>query len=247
MFAETPMYRFLKLLLLLIVFAFCAFAEVQKMQDAPIKSRILSKQINRISIKNDRIESVSGLEAAFHFERNEKTGDGYIRPTEENGHEPIAISLTTVSGRVQELVLSVDDGEPNVLILENEEVSNSLVEEHDEISSDNGNTTSGSDYATLVVQAMKRLISGEGVKVINLHKTPKMKRQEFNIDFVEAYEVAGFVGYKFKVVLQKSNSSDVVMALKESDFLKEGDIALSFSDLYISKETPVFLYVLRRA
>jgi len=101
-------------------------SEIFKMRESPIRTRISSKQLNRISLKNDRIESITGMEEAFQFEKNEKTGDGYIKPTEANGNEPIAISLTTTSGRTQELILNVDEGEPNTIVLENVENSEDL-------------------------------------------------------------------------------------------------------------------------
>ncbi len=117
----VPRINFLKIIFTIFLLIGCCYSEKIKMREGPIKTRITCKQLNRISIKNDRIESISGLEEAFSFEKNEKTGDGYIKPSEANGHEPIAISLTTVSGRTQELLLSVDDGDPNTIILENDE------------------------------------------------------------------------------------------------------------------------------
>jgi hypothetical protein len=98
---------------------FGVFGETLKMKDEPQKSRISFKHLNRIAVKNDRIASVSGLDEAFHFEKNEKTGEGYLKPTAENGYETLSVGVTTVSGKTQDLILSVDDGDPNVLILEN--------------------------------------------------------------------------------------------------------------------------------
>ena len=84
--------RFLKIIFVLCFFVSSCVSEVIKMKEGVIKTRISCEQLNRISVKNDRIESISGLEEAFSFEKNEKTGDGYIKPSEANGHEPIAIS-----------------------------------------------------------------------------------------------------------------------------------------------------------
>ena len=221
------------------------FGETIKMKDEPIKSRISFKQLNRISVKNDRIDSVSGLDVAFHFEKNEKTGDGYIKPTEENGHEPIAVSVTTASGRVQELILDVDDGNPNVLILENDEAEGDFIGQDTEPLGDVTETSTGSsDYETSIVEGMKKLIAGNTVLPIKLSAKPTKKVSGFNVKFLESYKVGGgFMGYKFQVL----NDSDVMTDLKESDFWSEDDLALSFSNLSICKGKSSFLYVLARA
>ena len=56
------------------------------------------------------------------------------------------------------------------------------------------------------------------------------------------YKIDGFTGTKFKV----SSDSETSLELKESDFSKAGDVALALSDLTISKDNTVFLYVLSR-
>jgi hypothetical protein len=69
----------------LFAFNFIVCAETAKMKNEPIRSRISFKHLNRIAVKNDRIASVSGLDEAFHFEKNEKTGEGHIKPAADNG------------------------------------------------------------------------------------------------------------------------------------------------------------------
>ncbi len=234
-----------KLLLAVIFLTTITSGEIVKMKDAPIKSRISFKQLNRISVKNDKIDSISGLDAAFTFEKNEKTGDGYIRPTQENGHEPIAISLTTASGKVQEIIFDVDDGNPNILILENEEGAAEDFSDDADDSSSGGESisTASSDYETAVTAGMKKLITEENIARINLSVKPVKNVPGFSVKFLDGYKVGGFVGYKFEV----SNSSNVMIELKESDFWTEDDLALSFDNLKICKGNPSILYVLVRA
>lgn len=238
--------RFLKIFLMFGLMVSSCYSEVIKMREGPIKTRISCKQLNRISIKNDRIESISGLEEAFSFEKNEKTGDGYIKPSEANGHEPIAISLTTVSGRTQELLLNVDDGDPNTIILENDEKEDSFEEEFsNDSASETGEysgTSTSSDYETGIVECMKRLIAGE-VKPIKLAVTPRKDVKGFRVRHLESYEVGKYIGEKFEV----SYDSNVVEKLIESEFRSEDDIALMFSELEICKGKKVILYVLVRA
>lgn len=237
--------RFLKIFLMFDLMVSSCYSEVIKMREGPIKTRISCKQLNRISIKNDRIESISGLEEAFSFEKNEKTGDGYIRPSEANGHEPIAISLTTVSGRTQELLLNVDDGDPNTIILENDEKEDSFEEEFSNDSASEAGVYSGtstsSDYETGIVESMKRLIARE-VKPIKLAVTPRKNVKGFRIKHLESYEVGKYIGEKFEV----SYDSNVMEKLIESEFRSEDDVALTFSELEICKGKKVILYVLVR-
>ena len=229
-------------------------AETVKMRDEPIKSRISFKHLNRISVKNDRIASVAGLDAAFHFEKNEKTGDGYIKPTEDNDHEPISISITTASGRIQDLVLEVDDKDPNVLILENDDLEDDSLENDswNDSSTPTGSGQIGSDFESSVVGAMKRFMAETSLKEASLKETslkaispdakPKRIVSDFKIDFVEMYKIDGFTGTKFKV----SSDFEASLELKESDFSEAGDVALALSDLTISKGNPVFLYILSK-
>jgi hypothetical protein len=206
------------------------------MQDQPLKSRISLKYLNRIVVKNDRIAGVSGLGEAFYFEKNEKTGEGYIKPTAENGREPLSIGITTISGKTQDLILNVDDSDPNVLILESTETSEMqkiLDEETD---------NAGSDYESEVIDAMKALVSGRNLQKAELNNVQPRKVQYFHVEFVEAHRISGFVGYKFKI----STEVEASFFLRENWFAKNGDVALSFSDLKIGRNKPIFLYVLRR-
>lgn len=236
--------KFIKAILFGMVLSFSAYSETFKMSDTPIKTRISSKQLNRISVKNDRIESVIGIEEAFQFEKNEKTGDGYIRPTEANGKEPISISITTVSGKTQELVLNVDDGEANTITLENT-TPEDFVANDIEVSSENDNSSlvnPASSYETSITDSMKKLVIGDLVP-IRLATKPSKKVPGFNVKHIGSYTVGKFVGEKFEI----TNNSNVMVDLKEKHFWSPDDVALSFSDLKICKGKKVILYVLVRA
>ena len=235
--------KFIKAILFGMVLSFSAYSETFKMSDNPIKTRISSKQLNRISVKNDRIESVIGIEEAFQFEKNEKTGDGYIRPTEANGKEPISISITTVSGKTQELLLNVDDGEANTITIEND---NPEIEDVEVASESENDTLSfvnpASSYETSITECMKRLVVGDLIP-IKLAITPSKNVPGFKIKHICSYNVGKFVGEKFEV----TNNSNVMVDLKERNFWSPDDVALSFSDLKICKGKKVILYVLVRA
>jgi hypothetical protein len=163
-----------KYILLFILASFYAHGETLKMTNEPQKSRISFKHLNRIVVKNDRIASISGLSEAFHFEKNEKTGDGYIRPSAENGYEPISVGITTISGRTQDLILEVDNNDPNVLTLENTET-----QEIQKILDEDANNTN-SDYESTVINAMKILITSNNLQKLELNDVPRANRTSEN-------------------------------------------------------------------
>ena len=184
--------KYIKTLLFGIVLSFSAYSETFKMSDNPIKTRISSKQLNRISVKNDRIESVIGIEEAFQFEKNEKTGDGYIRPTEANGKEPISISITTVSGRTQETG-TISSIFPIF--------SNSFFHTTHCFSASFPPITfvnPASSYETSITECMKRLVVGDLIP-IKLAITPSKNVPGFKIKHICSYNVGKFVGEKFEI------------------------------------------------
>jgi hypothetical protein len=216
------------------------FAEVEAekftMGDEPIRAKISLRHPNRLSVKKDRIASVSGLDQAFYWEKNEKTGDGFIRPTEANGRNPIALSVSTVSGRTQDLLLEPTDGNPNVLELINED-SPIVVPD---TGNDNLSLSSG-DCERGIVEAMKRAISGKNV-VEAAENVPDRKRGVFQAKYEGCFFAKGYLCRKFLVTTEANGE----FAPNEKDFVESGDVALSFSRLKIAKNRPAHLYVLRR-
>jgi hypothetical protein len=215
-----------------------ALAETFRMGNGIIHANISFQHLNRICVKNDRIATISGLENAFHFEKNEKTGDGFVRATAENGHEPISVSITTVSGKTQDLLLNVIDGEPAVIELENPE-SITSIEDITNLSPDN----SGNGYEESVIEAMKQFI-------LSFAQQPKLEisgisdrnHGHIRAEFQSAHRSGGFLGLVFKITTCKNGT----FRLDERMFSREGDAALSLSQLSIIRNKPVILYVLRR-
>lgn len=232
-----------KIVISFFLMMFSLNAEQFEMTGKLIKAKISYQNLNRISVKGDKIDSVVGIDTAFHFEKNEKTGEVFIRPTEDNGYNPISLSVTTTSGKTQDLLLEVINGEANSieLISENstqEDFSNQfLSEEYSEESA------ISSDYEESISTVMK--------KFINFHsecKKIELEVADRNHDYViakfqEAYRIDGFVCLKFQIVAKQENYSCV---LDERMFSRKGDIALSLSTLRLDKNHRAILYVLRR-
>jgi len=218
-----------------LLFCFGANAGQFKMTDGIIHSKSLYQNLNRIKVKGDKIDSIAGIEAAFHFEKNDKTGEIFIRPTEDNGYSPISLSLTTVSGKTQDLLLEVVDGEASTVELiagtEGRDIPLSNLDEE----------ISGNDYEENVCAVMK--------KFINLPKNcPEIEVRasdrncaHLTASLEKAYMINGYLALKYRVTtsLQKASGLD------ERMFSRKGDICLSLSSLEIRPNTSVSLYVLR--
>jgi hypothetical protein len=201
------------------------------MKDETIRAKISLRHPNRISVKNDAMASVSGLEQAFSYEKNEKTGDGFIRPTEANGSNPISLSLTTVSGRTQDLLLELTDRDPCTLELVNGEP----------VPGNDNLTLPSGDYEKGVAEALKRAI-GEKDIVEAAENVPDRRHGIFGAKFQSCCYAGGYVCHKFLVTTDVGGE----FSLNEKFFVREGDVALSFSNLKIDKDNPAYLYVLRR-
>lgn len=221
-----------------LLFCFGANAEQFTMSDGIIHTKISYQNLNRIKVKGDKIDSIAGIETAFHFEKNDKTGEIFIRPTEDNGYSPISLSLTTTSGKTQDLLLEVADGEANTIELVAEK------EEYPQIdlpSLDLGEETSGNDYEESVCAVMRKFINlPKDFPEIEVKATDR-NYAHLTASFEEAYSIDGYIALKYKVTTKLSRAS----RLDERMFSRKGDICLSLSSLEIRPNSGVSLYVLR--
>lgn len=229
--------------LFLTMFFFSLNAEQFKMTGNLIKAKISYQNLNRISVKGDKIDSLVGIDTAFHFEKNEKTGEVFIRPTEDNGYNPISISVTTISGKTQDLLLEVVNGEATSIELISEgSVCNDFSEQFLEYP-DLEEGVSGGDYEENISAIMKKFITLPS-KYKKIDITTKDRSHDYVVaKFQEAYRIDGFLCLKFQIEAKQENYSCV---LDERMFSRKGDIALSLSTLHLEKNHNATLYVLRR-
>lgn len=225
-------------------FTFCSllnlfsssYAEQFKISDKLIKAKISYQHLNRISVRGDKIDSLVGLDTAFHFEKNERTGEVFIRPTEDNGHNDISLSVTTVSGKTQDLLLEVVDGEANSIELMGDKEKELLIEMEELSESNYG------DYEESISEVMKKFINKKtGLRKLHI-KEKDREHMHLMAEFKEAFNVDGFLCLEYEV----STIKEGIYRLDEKMFSKKGDIAISLSSLRIKEDTKVILYVIRR-
>ncbi len=208
-----------------------------KLQSEPIRTEISLQHLNRISVLGDKIDSILGLEQAFVLEKNDKTGDAFIRPTEENKYRDISLNVVTSMGKTQDLLLKVVDGDPKTIEID----APSDIEIHDtEPLYLAGNEPNTSDYEESLTCAMKSAVLYEGA-LLNI-KGIVRSCSRFCVIFEKSYKSEGFTCFVYKITTEKDEKTK----LDERYFVKEGDIALSLSKLWVSKSSPTKLYVLRR-
>lgn len=212
------------------------YAEQYKMCDSVIKANISYQNLNRISVKGDKIDSILGIDNAFHYEKNDKTGEIFLRPTEENGYSPISLSVTTVSGKTQDLLLEPKDREANSIELLTENTQFSPLELPDECDVSN-------DYEESISNVMKKFINLPAHRQrIEVPGVQNRSFEHLRAKFSAAYRIDGFLCLEFIV----ETTVDGIFRLDERMFSRKGDIALSLSNLFLGKNSKVTLFVMRR-
>ena len=227
-------------------------AEQFKMQNGVIKAKISYQNLNRIWVKGDKIDSILGVDTAFHVEKNEKTGEAFIRPTEDNGFTPISLSITTMSGKTQDLLLEPVEGEANSieLVLDTTAISEDFSQLLDSnLNAAVNENSSGTDYEETVSAVMKKFINlpnGDDARPnypsVEVKGVVDRVHQHLKAKFESAYLIDGFLCLKFSVTTKKEG----VFVLVERMFTQTGDVALSLSGLKIEKNGRATLYVLRK-
>ena len=218
-----------------------AHAEQFKMKEGVIKAKISYQHLNRISVKVDKIDSILGIDTAFYIEKNEKTGEAFLRPTDDNGYTPISLSITTMSGKTQDLLLEPVDGEQHSIELIADIAAQEDTPQFTDFPVTDENNSS--DYEGNISSVMK--------KFINLpphHKSVAVKgvadrtRMHLKAEFQAAYMIDGFLCLKFKVTSKKEGTFE----LNENMFSEAGDVLLSLSNLKISNMTKDGVQPLKR-
>lgn len=226
----------IKLLNLILLLALSPlYGKEYQMRSDVIKAKISYQNLNRICVKGDKIDKIFGVDNAFHFEKNDKTGEAFIRPTGDNGYAPISLSIVTVSGKTQDLLLEPEDREASAIELVSANVSPSS-----QTMADFGEI--GNDYEECVSATMKKFITHTGYEDCIVTKFADRTCGCIKAKFDAAFIIDGFLCLRFSI----SSPKREWICLDEKMFSEKGDIALSLSHLRISGKEKVTLFVLRK-
>lgn len=207
-----------------------------------IRAPISFQHLNTLRVKNGQIEKIVGLDGAFHSEKNEKNGDIFLRPTEENGYADIDLKIITTSGHTQDVLLKVQDGEPQTLELEDSPEESSLFEDRRK-SFEGIEENVGSAYEEALIAVMKQLMLRPSNYPKKSHDDdPDRSRGPFKVRLQAAYDMEGWTGLIYTLTLKEPGS----FPLKETMFSQKGDRVLSLSSFVLEGQNTVTLFVIRR-
>ena len=214
-----------KLTLLLLIWSGCAFGiqNVTVNEVQPVRMVVSQNDINLISLKNDRIESLA-LPNTVEVEQNTKNGTAYMR---FKSNSVVKGFLTTETGAKYQLefVPSNIASETIVLIQPGKKSADSF---------------DAREYTQMLAQLLRAMYNeGEldGYARITMDKNIKFKKMKLNLEV--AYLGDTIEGQVFEY----ENTTDKVLNLKELDFYDTGIRAVSIVDktLYSGDVTKVFI------
>lgn len=214
-----------KLTLLLLIWSGCAFGiqNITVNEAQPVRMVVSQNDINLISLKNDRIESLA-LPNTVEVEQNTKNGTAYMR---FKSNSVVKGFLTTETGAKYQLefVPSNIASETIVLIQPGKKSADSF---------------DAREYTQMLAQLLRAMYNeGEldGYARITMDKNIKFKKMKLNL------EVTYLGGTIEGQVFEYENTTDKVLNLKELDFYDTGIRAVSIVDktLYLGDVTKVFI------
>lgn len=218
-----------------------------------IKAPISSDSMNRLSVSGDRITQVFGDSESYELQADENTGQIFLKPTSQNGNKPLAISLITESGVTQDLTLDPKEGDAKTITLKapvtipTSATANTSLQ-HGQIPSTNllnSGIGHGGHYQTLnfqeqVINAMKQMVvAPETLPVLELESFTRRGPDKLEIGLISSYIICNFKGFKLEV----KNTSGTSIDILEKDFLRNGDVGISFEKRLLTKGESTICYV----
>ena len=222
-------------LVLLIATSPVLASNILNISDERLDVKISADLMNRIAVVNDRIVNVFGDEGTFVVQTDEHTGQVFIKPTPENEHKPLSITIITENGITQDLTLTPTKVKAATLVLKPQQNIRKY-------NADNllpGFSGRNQSIQEQLIQLMKQAVLGE-LAVLDLKRPPSRKINGFNVNYVKSYQASN---YLIQVWLIK-NTSKNLQELQEKTFFKSGDLALSLQKRLLPANDKTYLYIL---
>lgn len=195
-----------------------------------LKAAIAAEYMNRIAVVNDRILNVFGDEGTFIMLPDEVTGQVFIKPSSDNGLQPLSITLITENGITQDLTLKPQKTSAKTLILKSQPVKDLNCDRL---------TTLGHSVQDEWLKIMKQAMLGE-LAVVKL-KAANRSVAGFKLHFVKSYQYSDYI---VDVWLIK-NVTKETRALNEKIFFTKGDLLISLQKHLLEPSNSSYLYILR--
>lgn len=201
-------------------------------QEERLTAKIALDYMNRLAMVGDKIVSIFGDDGTFVHQADENTGQIFIKPTADNGLQPLAITIITENGVTQDLNLVPHKSKAATIILKSAKNPEPAIGHF-------GFANRELNMQEQWIQIMKQAVLGElevGGKI-----TPRRTAANFRLHYVKNY-VSG--SYLVEVWLIKNNTNKPQEAL-EKTFFKQGDLAISLQSRLLASGDKTYLYVLR--
>jgi len=196
---------------------------------------ISSTEHTRISVENDRIAQLFGIDGRLSFELDEMNGQVFITPTPGTEGQSLLITLTTEKGLTHDLRVQPTKRPAEAILLRPK--TQGLQER----------TSPLDTYQGLILEFIKSYATGvlkEPYKVVALQKSPSEKIEpELTLQPIRETHSPQFVGR----VCQLKNVGDTTLLLSPHQFAKFKPLAIAFSTRVLKPlaQTEVLLILAR--
>jgi conjugal transfer pilus assembly protein TraK len=197
-----------------------------------VSAKISSKELSRIYVSGDRIQSTRGVNGAYELIKDERLGAVFIKSTPFYLHKPFNLFVTTELGHTYNLLLT-----PMNIPAENIELkplSPSLLMA--------GRWEKNSPYIDTLIHLMNNMVNGiktEGYAVINLTKIkPKKISSGLTMQLIKLYRGNHLQGEIW--LLRNENQRSLY--LKPSEFFQHDSRAISLLDEVLHCGDETYLY-----
>lgn len=215
-----------KLIVILLVWSSSIFAvqNINVSESMPVRVAVSQNDINMISLKNDRIESLA-LPNSVEVEQNNKTGSAYLR---FKGNSPVKGFLISESGIKYQLEF-VPSQIPSETI--------TLIKPGLETKAQAADTREYTQMLAQLLRAMSNQNDLDGY--VRSISEEKVKYNKMKLVLMATYTGAAIDG----VVYEYENATKEVQHLKEVDFYDNGvrSVAIVNKKLYSGDVTQIFI------
>jgi type-F conjugative transfer system secretin TraK len=180
--------------------------------------KISDKNPTRISVENDKIQSLQFKAGILDVIKNEKLGEAYITP--KNPKKSVSLFVSTKKGFVYQLLLSPSDIPSAQIILQNKNthissgVSKGISNDYERRLSD-------------IIISMQKSVPIENCMISRAKKRVKSPIKKIKLKVEMRYLCQNFTGYRIKI---KNKSS---VSFVEKDFVTPRTSAIKISNGYL--------------
>jgi len=213
-----------------VLFSAMAIAQQQipVQEGTEVSIRVSSDALNRLAVQDDRIMTVKGITGQFQLDKDNDTGQVFIKPIATDKQELIHLFLLTEKGHTYPLSLTLQEGAAESILLMPLETAPTEWKQ-------------SSNYETLLrtlVQAMHNQTPMEGF-IVNKVKiqTPVIKHA--TIKHLQSYTGRSLQGQ----ILEVTNKSKEELVLTEEMFQLKGVRVVSILNPILSSFSKTRVYV----